>query len=194
MAPFASSGTTVASGVSAEQSLIRWTDSPGERSLASFRTLVLQDDGPSVHFSLADRTLRRIHELVAPHTGQTGIFKRVAPCLSELEMLITSLSKVYQACRGGTTRECVIRKAIGIRMEQCNNVLYRLLGELIRLPYRSFPRTGAACCVVYEWWTRNEPEDIRAIRAKVCKEVMAIAESLHHLNSYVPATSLASTC
>ncbi|KAH6913239.1 hypothetical protein BKA70DRAFT_1262263, partial [Coprinopsis sp. MPI-PUGE-AT-0042] len=187
----ASNGIAGSSGSSTHSCLpLRASASDGlsQLSLASPNPLP-EELGRSIQLLLAEKTLLRIRQLVTPHNDRTGIYKRVAPCLAELEALIAFASNAYQACRGGTTMGRVIRTALDVRMEQCNDMLDRLLGELVQLPYRSFPRVGHAYRVVYEWWTGNEPEEIVAIRTAVSNEVIAIGECLHWLNSFWWASS-----
>lgn len=136
-----------------------------------------------VQFQEATITLKNINLLIAPHAGSTGIFKRIQPHLRGMETLVGFASTSYGACGSETLLGNTITAAIDIRMERCNRALSKLLVQIAWLPYRSFPRLGNAHCVVYEWWTGNELEEIRTIRLSVEEEVRAIGEWLRCLHS-----------
>ncbi|KAH6890728.1 hypothetical protein BKA70DRAFT_870757 [Coprinopsis sp. MPI-PUGE-AT-0042] len=134
-------------------------------------------------FLKAKQTLEDINQLISPHTDAIGIFKRIEPHLRDLETLVGFASTAYTACGSGTVLGNIVRAAIDTQMEQCNGTLFQLLGQIKWLPYRLFPRAGYAYSVVHEWWTGHEPEEIRAIRLSILKEVTAIGEWLRSLHS-----------
>jgi hypothetical protein len=134
-------------------------------------------------FLAAETTLKNIASLIAPHTGAIGIFKRIEPYLQDLKALVGFASTAHAACGSGTRLGNVIRASIDTRMEQCNDTLSELLIWIARSPYRLFPRTRYACCVVYEWFTCNEPDDIRNIRLNISEEATAISKWLRCLHS-----------
>ncbi|KAH6905871.1 hypothetical protein BKA70DRAFT_460566 [Coprinopsis sp. MPI-PUGE-AT-0042] len=128
--------------------------------------------------------LENINQLICPETVVIGIFKRIEPYLRDLETLVAFASTAYTACGSGTSLGHTIKAAIDTRMKKCNIVLSQLLLRIARSPYRSFPCTGHAYCVVHEWWTANELEEIRTIRLSVSEEVTAIGEWLRCLHSF----------
>lgn len=136
---------------------------------------------PSTQLLRAKTILLMIHKLVDPHADHTGIFHRIKPGLVELEVLVDFACAGYRACSPWTKFGRNIRASIDRRMEECNLILTELLGEIIRLPYRSFPRIRRAYLVVHQWWTGNEPEEIVSIRTRVFKEAKAIGEWLRCL-------------
>ncbi|KAH6893785.1 hypothetical protein BKA70DRAFT_1536010 [Coprinopsis sp. MPI-PUGE-AT-0042] len=140
-------------------------------------------------FLAATTTVRNIHGLIAPHTGAVGIFKRIEPHLRDMETLVGFASTAYAACGDATVLGSTIKAAIDTRMEQCNDTLSRLHFQIAWLPYRSFPRIGYAYCVVHEWWTGNELDEIRAIRLTILQEVTAIGQWLCCLHSFWWASS-----
>ncbi|KAH6880841.1 hypothetical protein BKA70DRAFT_186657 [Coprinopsis sp. MPI-PUGE-AT-0042] len=144
---------------------------------------------PSADFLIAMSKLEDINQFIAPHTDAIGIFKRVGHLLRELETLVGFASMAYMACGSRTILGNTIRAAIDTRMKQCNRALSKLLIQIARLPHRSFPRARYAYSVVHEWWTHNEPEEIRKIRLSISEEVMAIGEWLRCLHSFWWASS-----
>ncbi|KAH6890076.1 hypothetical protein BKA70DRAFT_875311 [Coprinopsis sp. MPI-PUGE-AT-0042] len=151
----------------------------------------LEERPLSVQFVIAKSNLRSIKQLVIPHADQEGIFKRIAPFLTDLETIISFASTAYDACHGTTAMGQVIRANIEDRMTRCNTTLEELHDELVHLPYRSFLRRlqSYAYRVVYEWWTGNEPEEIAAIRTRVSDEAIAIGRWLRCLHSFWWASS-----
>jgi hypothetical protein len=143
----------------------------------------------SAEFPIAMGKLEDINQLIAPHTNAIGIFSRVQPHLRELETLVGFAWMAYTACGSGTVLGNTIAAALDAQMKQCNIVLSRILLQVARSPYRFFPRIGYAYCVVSEWWTANELEEIGMIRLGALKEVEAMCELLRCLNSYVPGRS-----
>ncbi|KAH6905859.1 hypothetical protein BKA70DRAFT_1500010 [Coprinopsis sp. MPI-PUGE-AT-0042] len=170
---------------------------PGGRTkpshTTSLRSASLPGSPPSVsssvEFLIALDKLEDINQLIAPHTDAIGIFKRVEPHLRELGTLVGFASTAYTACGRGTVLGDTIRATIDTRMKQCNRALSRLLILIARLPHRSFPHFRYAYSVVHEWWTGNEPEEIRTIRLSVEEEVTAIGEWLRCLHSFWWASS-----
>ncbi|KAH6911556.1 hypothetical protein BKA70DRAFT_859685 [Coprinopsis sp. MPI-PUGE-AT-0042] len=141
------------------------------------------------HFRAATITIKRIKELIAPHGDAIGVFKRIEPHLRDLETLVDFASTAYTACGSGTVLGNIVKAVINTQMEQCRDRLSQLLGQIQWLPYRFFPRIGFAYCLAHEWWTGNEPEEIRVIRLSLSEEVRAIGEWLCCLHSFWWASS-----
>ncbi|KAH6903485.1 hypothetical protein BKA70DRAFT_598686 [Coprinopsis sp. MPI-PUGE-AT-0042] len=143
----------------------------------------------SAQFLIAMSKLEDINQLIAPHTDAIGIFRRVEPYLRDLTVLVGFASTAYAACGSGTILGNIVRASIDTRMTHCNSVLSQLLRQIRRLPYRSFPRTRYGYSVVHEWWTGNEPEEIRTIRLSISEEAKAIGEWMRCLHSFWWASS-----
>ncbi|KAH6903477.1 hypothetical protein BKA70DRAFT_1566696 [Coprinopsis sp. MPI-PUGE-AT-0042] len=139
---------------------------------------------PSTEFLIALTKLEDINQLIAPHTDAIGIFKRVGPYLQDLTVLVGFASTAYTACGRGTILGNIVRVAIDTQMKHCNRALSQLLVQIAWLPHRSFPRARYAYSVVHEWWTGNEPREIRMIRLSISEEVTTIGEWLRCLHSF----------
>ncbi|KAH6867199.1 hypothetical protein BKA70DRAFT_438009 [Coprinopsis sp. MPI-PUGE-AT-0042] len=143
----------------------------------------------SAQFLIAMSKLEDIHQLIAPHTDAIGIFRRVEPYLRDLTALVGFASTAYTACGSRTILGNIVRASIDARMTHCNSALSQLLYQIVWLPHRSFPRSRYAYSVVHEWWTGNEPEEIRMICLSISEEVKAIGEWLRCLHSFWWASS-----
>jgi hypothetical protein len=137
----------------------------------------------SAEFPIAMGKLEDISQLIAPDTDAIGIFRRVQPHLRELETLVRFASTAYTACGSGTVLGNTIASALDTQMKQCNIALSQILLQVAQSPYRFFPRIGYAYCVVAEWWTANELDEIRMIRLGALREVQAMCELLRCLYS-----------
>ncbi|KAH6892827.1 hypothetical protein BKA70DRAFT_1536606 [Coprinopsis sp. MPI-PUGE-AT-0042] len=129
------------------------------------------------HFLKATQILEDIKQLISPHTDAIGIFKRIEPHLRDLETLVGFASTAYTACRSGTVLGNIFRATIDTQMKRSSGY---------HIGY--FPAQDLLI-VVHEWWTGHEPEEIRAIRSGLSKEVTAIGERLRSLYSFWWASS-----
>ncbi|KAH6903494.1 hypothetical protein BKA70DRAFT_598852 [Coprinopsis sp. MPI-PUGE-AT-0042] len=160
-----------------------------ELSSISHPRLPLSASPPSAEFPIAMSKLEDINQLIAPYTDAIGIFKQVEPYLRDLTALVGFASTAYTACGSGTMLGIIIRASINTRMKRCNSALSQLLRQIGCLPCRSFPRTRYAYSIVHEWWTGNEPEEIRTIRLSISEEVKAIGEWLRCVHCFWWASS-----
>ncbi|KAH6867285.1 hypothetical protein BKA70DRAFT_437194 [Coprinopsis sp. MPI-PUGE-AT-0042] len=160
-----------------------------ELSSTSRPRLPLSASPPSAEFLIAMSKLEDINQLIAPHTDAIGIFKRVEPYLRDLTVLVGFAATAYTACGSGTLLGNIVRASIDTRMKRCNSALSQLLRQIGWLPHRSFPCTRYAYSIVHEWWTGNEPEEIRTIRLSISEEVRAIGEWLRCVHSFWWASS-----
>ncbi|KAH6903490.1 hypothetical protein BKA70DRAFT_1301139 [Coprinopsis sp. MPI-PUGE-AT-0042] len=154
-----------------------------ELSSASAPGLPPSASPPSAELLIAMSKLEVINQLIAPHTDAIGIFRRVKPYLRDLTVLVGFASTAYTACGSGTILGNIVRASIDTRMKNCSCMLSQLLRQIARLPHRWFPRTRYAFSVVHQWWTRNEPGEIRAIHLSIVEEATAVGRWLRCLHS-----------